>query len=194
VQASDTRFVYIIAGPNGAGKTTFAREFLTEFGLCEHFINADEIAQRICPEDPGSVSRRAGRLMLQEIDRLAQSKQTFAFETTLAGRSLMPLVQRWRNQGYHIHLFFLWLPSAEMALERVANRVRMGGHFVPEEDVRRRYLRGLQNLVTVYRSLVNSALVFDNSSPPPRAVVGLEPDGRLNIYNQELFQQMLNMR
>jgi predicted ABC-type ATPase len=183
--------IYIIAGPNGAGKTTFAREFLTDFGFCEHFINADQIAQKIAPGAPEGVSRRAGRIMLQEIDRLARENQTFAFETTLSGKSLVPFLRRWKESGYLVHLFFLWLPSVEMALERVANRVRMGGHHVPEEDVRRRYERGLHNLVGVYRPLVHSAIVFDNSSSPPHAVVGLEPDGGQEVYNPELYHQLL---
>ncbi len=190
-ERKETPLVYIIAGPNGAGKTTFAREFLTDFGFCEHFVNADQIAQRLAPDSPELVARRAGRLMLETIDRLASERQTFAFETTLSGKSLVPYLRHWRDLGYELHLFFLWLPAVEMALERVANRVKMGGHHVPEEDIRRRYTRGLENLMPVYRPLVDSAIIFDNSSPPPRAVIGLDAAGQVEVYNQELYAQLL---
>src|SRR5262249_18804852 len=129
----------IIAGPNGSGKTTFVRKFLPRFAKVRNFVNADMIAAGLSPFDPASAALRAGRLMLEEIRRLAAARADFAFETTLSGRTYESMLQDFRNQGYFIYLYFLWLPAAEMNVERVANRVREGGHDVPEDDVRRRY-------------------------------------------------------
>src|SRR5437016_4014969 len=134
--------VYVIAGPNGAGKTTFARTFLPQYAACQHFVNADEIARKLAPHDPLSVSMAAGRKMLEELYELAAQRLDFAFETTLAGRGHVALLEQLRASSYTIILFFLWLPTVEMSLNRVAERVQQGGHFVPDDDVRRRYQRG----------------------------------------------------
>src|SRR5690242_8742439 len=116
--------VYIIAGPNGAGKTTFAREFLPHYADCRTFINADLIAQGLSPLSPDAAAFRAGRLMLEEIQRLADSGRDFGFETTLSGRTYMSLLGELAQRGYATHLFFLWLPSTRFALSRIRNRVR----------------------------------------------------------------------
>ena len=108
--------VYVIAGPNGAGKTTFATEFLPEFVQCREFVNADLIAAGLSPFAPETQAMRAGRLVLVRIKELAEARQDFAFETTLAGRSYVKLISGLRQSGYNIVLFFLWLPSAEEAV------------------------------------------------------------------------------
>jgi predicted ABC-type ATPase len=130
--------VVIVAGPNGAGKTTFAREFLPREADCPTFVNADLIASGLSPFDPDRAAVRAGRLMLQLIKEHAKRRETFAFETTLAGRNYARSIREWKRDGYRITLFFLSLPSPEIAVLRVAERVRQGGHDVPEEVIRRR--------------------------------------------------------
>src|SRR4051794_6777634 len=122
---------YVIAGPNGAGKTTFAMEFLPAFVQCREFVNADLIAAGLSPFAPETQAIRAGRLMLTRIKELAAARQDFAFETTLAGRSSLKVVTDLKQSGYQVILFFLCLPRAQMAVERVALRVRLGGHDVP---------------------------------------------------------------
>lgn len=120
--------LYVIAGPNGAGKTTFAREFLPKYANCTNFVNADLIAQGFAPFSPETAAMRAGRTMLGEIRSFALSDVSFAFETTLSGRSYLPLVRRLKAQGYDIHFFFLSLISVDLALSRVRERVSRGGH------------------------------------------------------------------
>jgi predicted ABC-type ATPase len=165
---TEPKKIVIIAGPNGAGKTTFAQEFLPREAGCPDFINVDLIAAGLSPFDPERVALRAGRLMLEEIHRRAREGQSFAFETTLAGRNYARWIPRWRAAGYHVKLIFLSLPTADLAAARVAGRVAQGGHDVPEEVVRRRFDAGLRNFKSLYRGRVNSWVLYDNSGPTPR--------------------------
>ena len=169
--------VYIVAGPNGAGKSTFARLFLPDYADCKEFVNADLIAAGLSPFNPESLAIEAGRLMLERIETLSRSRVDFGFETTLAGRSQASLITRLREDGYRVHLFFLWLPTPELSLERVHDRVLAGGHLVPEETVRRRFTRGISNFFHLYQQLLDSYLIFDNSGASPRLVAARFEDG-----------------
>ena len=160
--------IVIIAGPNGAGKTTFAREFLPNEGNCPTFINADLIAAGISPFAPESVSIRAGRLMLDEIDDRVRNCKSFAFETTLSGRSYLHKIRQWQKLGYHVKLLFLSLPNADVAIARVAARVSQGGHNIPENIIRRRFDSGLKNFDTMYKKQVDAWMLYDNSESKPR--------------------------
>lgn len=162
--------IAIIAGPNGAGKTTFAREYLPMEAGCPDFINVDLIAAGLSPFDPDKASLRAGRLVLQEIQRRVRMGESFAFETTLSGRRYARLIPLWRNAGYNVKLIFLSLPTADLAVARVLSRVAQGGHNVPEEVVRRRFNEGLRNYQEVYRELASSWVLYDNSGPEPRLI------------------------
>lgn len=162
--------IVVIAGPNGAGKTTFAREFLPHEANCPDFINADLIAAGLSPFRPESAALRAGRLMLEEIHDKIRYGKSFAFETTLSGRTYVKLLRECRNQGYHILLVFLSLPSAEMAVARVAARVAQGGHNVPETDIRRRFVSGLKNFHEIYTKVVDAWILYDNSGNVPKVI------------------------
>ena len=174
VSTTGDKKIVIIAGPNGAGKTTFAREFLPREADCPDFINVDLIAAGLSPFDPNRAALRAGRLMLQEIHRRAQAGESFAFETTLAGRNYARLIPRWRAAGYHVKLIFLSLPTADVAVARVAARRAQGGHTVPEEVIRRRFDAGLRNFTNIYRDMVDSWVLYDNSGPMHRPIAAGE--------------------
>lgn len=180
---------YVIAGPNGAGKPTFATEFLPGFAECREFVNADLIAADLSPFAPETQAIRAGKLLLARIKELSEAGQDFAFETTLAGRSYAALLNNLRKLGYDIELFFLWLPSADLAVRRVANRVRQGGHSVPEQTVRRRYVAGLRNLFAIYRPLIDSFRLLDASHLPPRLIVR-ELGGRQEVLLPLLYESI----
>jgi predicted ABC-type ATPase len=135
----------IIAGPNGSGKTTFAREFLPAEGNYPSFINADLIAEGLSPFRPEAMAVEASRLMLEHVRQMVTRREDFAIETTLAGRVYLRMIQEWKAVGYRIELIFLQLPSADLAVERVRQRVAQGGHNIPEPDIRRRFDRGLAN-------------------------------------------------
>ena len=155
------RKIIVIAGPNGAGKTTFALEYLPYEPACPIFVNADLIAAGVSPLKPEAASFRAGRLMLEELDRHASRGSSFAFETTLAGLSYARRIRRWRSRGYAVKLIYLPLSTPEEAIRRVAQRVKQGGHRVPEAVVRRRFHRSEANFRHVYRDLVDSWQVVD---------------------------------
>lgn len=158
---------YIIAGPNGAGKTTFAREFLPVDAGCMTFINADLIAAGLSPFRPEAAAFAAMRLMAEMMHACVREQRDFAIETTLAGRTYAGLMRSWRTSGYAIHIVFLRLPSAENAMERVAQRVRLGGHHVPADVVRRRFEQGWCNFTDIYRGLADSWTVYDSSGAAP---------------------------
>jgi predicted ABC-type ATPase len=185
--AGQSPTVYVIAGPNGAGKTTFATDFLPTFVQCREYVNADLIAAGLSPFAPELQAMRAGRLLLTRIKELADARQDFAFETTLAGRSYVKLIGEFKRSGYDVILFFLWLPSAEAAVARVATRVRQGGHDVPEATIRRRFEAGLRNFLRIYAPLVDSWYMLDGSDLPP-SLIAVRSDGILQPLQPELYE------
>ncbi len=162
-----TKKIIIIAGPNGAGKTTFARVFLPQEAQCPHFINADLIAAGLSPFAPQTAAVKAGKLMLQEIASCITRGESFAFETTLSGLSYLRHIPKWRDSGYHITLFFLSLPSAEIAIARVAERVQQGGHDIPENVIKRRFIKGKNNFDHYYKDVVDAWALYDNAGNKP---------------------------
>ena len=158
---------YIIAGPNGAGKTTFAENFLPVEAECLNFINADLIAKGISPFNPESVALESGKIFLKRMDTIVSNKESFAFETTLSGLNYIERIKSWKKIGYEVILYFLKLPSEEMAVKRVQTRVAEGGHNVPENVIIRRFHRGWANFHKHYKHLVDDCVIFDNSGDIP---------------------------
>jgi predicted ABC-type ATPase len=181
--------IYIIAGSNGSGKTTLANTLLPEFLSCNEFVNADLIASGLSPFNPDSMAIQAGRLMLERIQNLAKEKKDFAFETTLSTRSYAPYIRKWRKDGYEVHLIFLWVHNVEISILRVKNRVKLGGHSIPEEIIRRRYQRGLYNFFHIYRTLVRSWEIYDNSSSDEGVIIA-DNKNNLTIHEAELWTKI----
>jgi len=183
--------VIVMAGPNGAGKSTTAPSLLRDTLQVSEFVNADAIAGGLSAFRPDSVAIPAGRAMLERMRHLAEARANFAFETTLASRSFAPWLARLKQRGYHVHVLFLWLESADLAVDRVAARVRVGGHDVPERTVRRRYERGLRNLFHLYLPLVDSWQMFDNSrAGRPRLVASGRGDRAHRVANSSLWRKI----
>jgi predicted ABC-type ATPase len=166
--------VIAIAGPNGAGKTTLAPFLIRDtYGLLE-FVNADALALGLSAFNPDSVAFEAGRIMLRRLSTLAAQRVSFAFETTLATRSYTRRLIALRQAGYEFHLIYLWLTSADLAVQRVQERVRLGGHDVAAEVVRRRYVKGRMNFFNLYQPLADTWGVYDNSkiNSPLQVAIG----------------------
>ena len=179
--------VVILAGPNGAGKSTAAPELLQGELAVNEFVNADVIARGLSAFDPDRAAIAAGRVMLARLNELARQRESFAFETTLASRSFAPRLRALRKSGYAIHLLFLWLSSPDLAVQRVAYRVRSGGHDVPADTIRRRYHAGLRNLLSLYQPVVTSWAVYNCSGPRSQLVAeGLE-SSPLNVYDRDIW-------
>jgi predicted ABC-type ATPase len=155
--------VIVLGGPNGAGKTTSAQRLLPQDLRILEFVNADEIARGLPPFNPDGRAVEAGRLMLKRIRGLVEARESFAFETICAGRGHVQMLRACHVAGYRVTLFFLWLPSPEIAVARVARRVRQGGHHVPPDVVHRRYHAGLRNMRHLYLPLADVILIVDNS-------------------------------
>jgi predicted ABC-type ATPase len=181
--------LYVIAGPNGAGKTTFSRKFLPEYKECLEFVNADLIAGGLSPFAPDRAAIQAGRIMLEQIRSLGNRGVDFGFETTLSGKTHLKLFDDLKKKGYHIHLFFLWVNSIDIALRRIEKRVQNGGHSVPEAVVRRRFEKSLFNFFNLYQPVAESWAIFDNSREVPK-MIAYEELGFLEIIDPELFDRL----
>jgi predicted ABC-type ATPase len=155
--------LYIIAGCNGAGKTTASYTILPEMLNCKEFVNADSIAAGLSPFKPESVAFEAGRIMLQRIHQLINEKTDFGFETTLAAKSYISLINSAREAGYEITLLYFWLSSPEFAMSRVADRVKNGGHNISTDIIERRYYRGISNLLKLYIPVCDNWIIINNT-------------------------------
>jgi predicted ABC-type ATPase len=162
--------IYLIAGCNGAGKTTFAKSFLPNEAKCLNFLNADLIAQGLSPLNTRAAAIKAGRLLMEEFRSFVAKRETFAFESTLSGLTYLSLLRNAKQRGFQIYLHYLWLPTPAIAIARVRERVKKGGHDVPEADIRRRFRRSLQHFIHDYILLGDRWAVWDNQTSPPRLI------------------------
>jgi predicted ABC-type ATPase len=181
--------LYIIAGPNGAGKTTAAEFLVPDVFQTDIFINADIIAAQLNPQEPEAVAFKAGRMMLERVQETLTAEQTFAIETTLATKSYLNLVKQAQLLGYEVVLYFLFLPSADMAKERVILRVSKGGHFIPPDVIERRYEAGIKNFFNFILK-VDRWRIYKNDQSPPEFIAEGERETVAKIYNFELWERL----
>ncbi len=182
--------LYIISGCNGAGKTTASYTVLPEILGCKEFVNADEIARGLSPFNPESVAIEAGKLMLQRIKDLLARDESFSIETTLATRSYVNLVRKAQDRGYSVSLLYFWLDSPELAMRRVAERVSKGGHDIPKQTIRRRYVAGIKNLFLLFMPVVNFWAIYDNSGIDRVKIATGRLGEEMNVSNHELLNKI----
>lgn len=187
--------VVVLAGPNGAGKSTTAAHLLKGALAVDDFVNADTIAQGLSAYRPESVAVTAARVMLDRLRFLARERRNFAFETTLAGHGHARWLKDLLADGYRGHLIFLALHTADLAVARVADRVRQGGHDVPEAVVRRRFVAGLRNFFDVYRSIVHGWHMYDNSTVTgPHLIAHRAPGASTTMADQVAWHRLEELR
>jgi len=177
--------LHLFAGCNGAGKTTFARAYLRQLVPIPRFLNADEIARGLSPLEPQKLAVKAGRLLLREIEICVESGVSFGLESTLSGTTHAKLLQRAKSHGYKIELHYLWIPSPALAIRRIRQRVKMGGHSITAVDVKRRFSRSLINLIRIYAPLADTWQVWDNRRRPPSLILSSE-SGTLGELEERL--------
>lgn len=189
----DKPSVVVLAGPNGAGKTTSSAKLLKGALAVDEYVNVDIIAQGISGFNPDRVAIEASEIMLQRLKSLAEKRVSFGFETTLSSRSFAPWIKGLIEGGYFFHLLFLWLPSADTAVGRVAGRVKRGGHDVPEETIRRRYQRGLANFFNLYQPIASTWRVYDNSHVKRPLLIARGTGGIVKrVANEDIWSKISN--
>lgn len=181
--------LFMVAGPNGAGKTTTALIIFPNLKIYE-FLNADEMAKGLSPLNPESVPVAASKLLIQRFRELLKQQKSFAFETTASGKNYVKYLQEARKNNFEIHLLFLWLHSPELAIKRVAERVKQGGHGIPTETIKNRYFLGLRNLFDCYLELVDSFLILDNSSDRKIIIARKEINNLIDVKDKYTWEKM----
>jgi len=185
--------IFVFGGCNGSGKSTLASRVLSSVQPSPEFVNADIIAAQLNPDDVDAVAITASRLMLDRLKTLANQKLDFAFETTLAARSFARFLRKCKSKGYQINLAYVWLESPELATLRVAKRVASGGHDIPQDIIKRRYLRSLQNLVELYLPLADRFQAYDNSQNENSLIAYFShKNSPIKVIQQDIWNQILN--
>ena len=188
--ADEGKDIFILGGPNGAGKTAAAEVLLPQKLRIHAFLNADEIARGLSPPNVEAVAFEAGRLFIEKMRTLVQEGQSFAFETTCSGKSYIRLLKQCQAAGWRISLIYLWVPSPEYSIARVAHRVSHGGHSIPEEVIRRRYVSGLWNMRHLYLPLADDATIYDNRDRALRIIARRAPNAPLRVVDEELWSKI----
>ncbi|WP_373530937.1 zeta toxin family protein [Vampirovibrio sp.] len=189
---SSSPLLIVIGGPNGAGKTTAAMAVLPEALSLVEFLNADEIAKGLSPLNPSSVDIQAGRLLLERAHHFLEKGISFGFESTLAASTPVKLMKEAKGKGYQVVLLYFWLSSPQLSMERIRQRVRNGGHHIPDDVVLRRYERSMDNLKQKYIPLADVWLVFDNSNDNPVLIAeGEQEANMIHVYNDSTWQQLM---
>ena len=183
----------IIAGVNGAGKTTFALKYLPETAHCRRFINVDLIASGLSPLAIELKQMAASKLFLKEIKQAIQRRENFAFETTLSGKSYLRLIRQMQAEGWLVELIYLYLPDVQLSIERVAERVKHGGHDIPLQSIIRRYPRSIHNLVNDYGRLCDSVICLDNSQELEK-IIFLQNSQSVMVKDQPTYEKMTGVQ
>jgi predicted ABC-type ATPase len=182
----------VLGGPNGSGKTTIAPSLLRDsFGI-KHYVNTDVIAQGLSGFSPDEVAFAAGEVMIERIGLLVEQRESFAIETTLSGRSLAVSIREWKGLGYWVHLVYVWLRSPDLNVLRVRERVRRGGHDVPEQTIRRRYRRSLENFFRLYRPLLDGWVFYENADWDGLQEIARSENRVETVVNPAIWNELLS--
>lgn len=182
--------LFVIAGCNGSGKTTIAKELFPNYFNCNEFVNADIMAAEMSPDDVARVAITAGKKTLELVNKLFDDKMSFAMETTLSGNVHKKIIQKAQQQGYYVVLIYVWVESSRVSISRVKSRTKLGGHFVPKEDVIRRYKRGVINFFHTYIDLCDYSAIIDNSGRYKSIVAECMSSVDFKVHNAEIWKKI----
>lgn len=185
--------IIVIAGPNGAGKTSAAPALLQQTLHVDHFVNADTIAAGLSAYAPEKAAIQAGKAMLNRLNELAENRENFAFETTLASRFFANWITHLKKEGYFFHLTFILLDAPDLAVARVCERVKLGGHSVPEDTIRRRYTAGLKNFFNLYKPIADSWKMYDNTDINNFTLIASKISDVIVVNNQSLWNKLIEV-
>ena len=188
----DAPNLVIFGGPNGSGKSTFALDHAKLIGF--RYLGADQMASEIYPDDPATARIEASRKFLNEIRHAISNRESIIVESTLAGKSLRNTIRFAKSNGYLVTIVFVFLDSSDTCVARVRQRVKLGGHDVPESDIRRRYSRSITNFSRIYRMLADYwVLVYNSSTTPENVAFGNCQNTIIRIREHfDLFQSIVN--
>lgn len=179
--------IEIVAGPNGSGKSTFAEAYFVKTRKEQIYLNPDLIASGFGPLGSEQASFQAGRILLQEVKVRVAQKDSFAFESTLSGKTWLTLLKEAKDQGYSVRIYFLYLKNVQKNLERIKTRVKQGGHNIPKETVKRRHPRCFENFWNLYRPLADAWHIFDNSGKEPKELLNSSGFLQMGSEDQKTF-------
>jgi predicted ABC-type ATPase len=182
--------VILLAGPNGAGKSTAAPDLLHGALHVDEFVNADVIARGLSAFNPEGAALDAGRVMLTRLKELADQRRNIAFESTLASRTFAPWIRELKKTGYRFHLFYFWLPSPEICVNRVQKRKSLGGHTVPPETIHRRYHAGIRNFFELYEPIAYRWKFIDNTQKPRILIASGGENMEEEILNARVWDKL----
>ena len=183
---SNEKLFFILAGANGAGKTTVSKEFLKEYKTLT-FLNADEAAKTLNPKDFQSVRIKAGKDILAKLNTLLIRNKNIVIESTLSGNFLAKVIQKAKKLKYKIIIFYTFVDTPEICIERIKARVKKGGHFVPNEDVKRRFYRSVEKFDKIYKNLADTWILYYNMQTG--YVIAKFANKNLEILDCEKYQE-----
>ena len=184
----NNKVLYIIAGANGSGKSTLASELLPAENL--EFLNADDIAKEICPENIESVKIKAGKIVLEKLEILLQKQKSFAIETTLSGKNHIKTVNKAKELGYKVVLIYSYLNNPTLCENRIKIRVMNGGHNIPKEDIIRRFYRSKNNFINIYKNIVDEWNISYNGTSE-YILVAQSLNGIIEIFSENLYNEFI---
>ncbi len=180
----------VVAGPNGSGKTTFALEYAAQAGVA--YLGADAIAEEIAPGNALSARFQAGRLFFKSVNDRLRGNESFVVETTLSGVGFRQTINKARGSRFTISIVYLYLDSADTCISRIEERVRKGGHHVPDADVRRRFGRSIRNFWHIYRMMADRWVVVYNPLGQVQDVVAGSRD-ESTVRDTSLFTEFIRL-
>jgi len=184
--------IIIVGGANGVGKTTFAYQFRDEYKI--DYLGADEIAAGIDKDhESQNIELKAGKIFFKKLDEYLESGRSVILESTLSGAGLAKRLEIFKENGFSTHFLYVFLDEVNLCKNRVAARVKKGGHNVPEKDIERRYFRSFTNFKKIYLPLADTWQIIYNGFKRPIEIAYGKNDF-ITIIDEELYTTFTDIK